>query len=95
MQVLGGTLHKDYIHNNPEIKNKDKYKLTGIPRMDLDIIPEFINVETTELKNKYNIPNNKKIYLLYSPPDIKDLRYGLEVQLAKPVILNGNLDFIK
>ena len=38
---------------------------------------------------------DKKIFLLYPPPDIKDLRYGLEVQLAKPIILNGNLDKIK
>jgi len=38
---------------------------------------------------------DKKIFLLYPPPDIKDLRYGFEVQLAKPIILNGDLSKIQ
>ena len=37
---------------------------------------------------------DKKI-LLYPPPKIEDLRYSLEIQLAKPRILNGDLDLIK
>lgn len=38
---------------------------------------------------------NKKIFLLYPPPKIEDQRYSLEIQLAKPLILNGNLNLIK
>lgn len=37
----------------------------------------------------------KKIFLLYPPPKIEEQRYSLEVQIAKPIILNGNLDLIK
>jgi len=37
---------------------------------------------------------NKKIFLLYPPPRVEDLRYAVEVQLTKPVILNGNLNLI-
>jgi len=34
---------------------------------------------------------NKKIYLMYDPPAEKDLRYSLEIKVAKPVILGGDL----
>jgi len=37
---------------------------------------------------------NKKIFFLYPPPKIEDLRYSIEIQLAKPIILNGNLNLI-
>ncbi len=37
---------------------------------------------------------DKKIFLLYPPPKIEDLRYSVEIQLAKPIVLNGNLDLI-
>ena len=37
---------------------------------------------------------DKKIFLLYPPPKIEDLRYSVEIQLAKPIILNGNLNLI-
>jgi len=37
---------------------------------------------------------NKKIFLLNPPPKIEDLRYSLEIQLSKPVILNGDLSKI-
>jgi len=36
----------------------------------------------------------KKIFLLHSPPKIEDLRYSLEIQLAKPIVLNGNLNLL-
>lgn len=38
---------------------------------------------------------NKKIFLLYPPPKIEELRYSVEIQLTNPIILNGNLDLIK
>jgi len=38
---------------------------------------------------------DKKIFLLYPPPKIEDQRYSLEIQLAKPIILNGDLSLIK
>ena len=38
---------------------------------------------------------NKKIFLLYPSPKVEDLRYSIEIQLAKPIILNGNLDLVK
>ena len=38
---------------------------------------------------------NKKIFLLYPPPKIEDQRHSLEVQLAKPIILNGELSKIQ
>ncbi len=38
---------------------------------------------------------DKKIFLLYPPPKVEDLRYSVEIQLAKPIILNGNLDLLK
>ena len=34
---------------------------------------------------------NKKIFLLQDPPDEKELKYALEVKVARPVILNGDL----
>jgi hypothetical protein len=34
---------------------------------------------------------NKKIFLMNDPPDEKDLRYALEVKVARPIILNGDL----
>ncbi|MFH1582436.1 MAG: hypothetical protein ABIA08_01620 [bacterium] len=37
----------------------------------------------------------KKIFLLYPPPKIEDQRYSIEIQLAKPIVLEGNLDLIK
>jgi hypothetical protein len=37
---------------------------------------------------------NKKIFLIYPPPRVEDLRYSIEIQLAKPIILNGNLNSI-
>lgn len=37
---------------------------------------------------------SKKIFLLYPPPKIEDQRYSLEIQLAKPIILNGDLSLI-
>jgi hypothetical protein len=36
----------------------------------------------------------KKIYLLNPPAEIKEQRYALEVHLARPVILNGDLRLI-
>jgi hypothetical protein len=36
----------------------------------------------------------KKIFLLYPPPKIEDIRYSLEIQLAKPAILNGDLNLL-
>ncbi|KAF1075767.1 CDP-glycerol glycerophosphotransferase family protein [Methanogenium sp. MK-MG] len=66
MQVLGGDIHKGYILDNPDIKNISKYKLTGIPRMDLNIISEFVNAETKDIKERYRIPSDKKIFLYIS-----------------------------
>ena len=37
---------------------------------------------------------NKKIFLLYPAPKIEDIRYSVEIQLTKPIILNGNLNLI-
>ncbi len=37
---------------------------------------------------------NKKIFLLFNPPDEKDLRYSLEAKATKPIILNGDLNNI-
>lgn len=36
----------------------------------------------------------KKIFLLYPPPKIEDQKYSVEIQLAKPIILNGKLNLI-
>jgi hypothetical protein len=36
----------------------------------------------------------KKIFLLNPVPKVEDLRYSVEIQIAKPVILNGNLNLI-
>ncbi len=36
----------------------------------------------------------KKFFLLYPPAKIEDQRYSLEVQLAKPIILNGNINLV-
>jgi hypothetical protein len=36
----------------------------------------------------------KKIFLLNPPPKVEDLRYSVEIQIAKPIILNGNLNLI-
>ncbi len=37
---------------------------------------------------------NKKIFLLYPPPKVEELRYSIEIQLTKPRVLNGNLNLI-
>ncbi len=37
---------------------------------------------------------NKKIFLINNPPDEKDLKYALEVKIARPVVLNGDLNKI-
>jgi nucleoside 2-deoxyribosyltransferase len=37
---------------------------------------------------------NKKVFLLNPPPETKDLRYVHEVLLARPIILNGDLNKI-
>jgi len=37
---------------------------------------------------------DKKIFLLYPPPKIEEQRYSVEIQLAKPIILNGELSKI-
>jgi len=37
---------------------------------------------------------NKKIFLLNTSPKIEDLRYSVEIQLTKPIILNGDLNLI-
>ena len=34
---------------------------------------------------------DKKIFLLYPPPKIEDQRYSIEIQLAKPIIIDGDL----
>lgn len=65
IQVLGGKFHHDYIYGNANIIYKDKYKLTGIPRMDFNIIPELRDLETKHIKNKYNLID-KNIYLYVS-----------------------------
>jgi hypothetical protein len=36
----------------------------------------------------------KKIFLLFSPPKVEDLRYSVEIQLTKPIVLNGDLNSI-
>ena len=36
----------------------------------------------------------KKIFLLYPPPIIEDIRYSVEIQLTRPIILNGNLNLV-
>lgn len=36
----------------------------------------------------------KKIFLLYPPPKVEELRYSIEIQATKPIILNGNLSRI-
>lgn len=38
---------------------------------------------------------DKKIFLLHEPPSEKHLRYSLEVKLAQPVILKGDIKNIK
>jgi len=37
---------------------------------------------------------NKKIFLLYPPPKVEEIRYSVEIQLTKPIILNGNINLI-
>ncbi|MBU1146034.1 nucleoside 2-deoxyribosyltransferase [Patescibacteria group bacterium] len=37
---------------------------------------------------------NKKIFTLFDLPSTEVLRYALEIKLAKPIILNGNLSKI-
>lgn len=37
----------------------------------------------------------KKIYLFQPPPKIEDQRYSIEVRLAKPIILNGNINRLR
>lgn len=37
---------------------------------------------------------NKKIFLINPTPDLKDLRYSMEIQLTKPIIINGDLSKI-
>ena len=34
---------------------------------------------------------DKKIYLLNNIPDEKNLKYSLEIKLAKPIVLNNDL----
>ena len=38
---------------------------------------------------------NKKIFLLHDLPNEEELRYALEIKLARPVIINGNLEKVK
>ena len=64
-QTLGGEILKNYIYNSEDIEKKDKYKLVGIPRMDLNTISEFRNLEISFAKDKYQL-NNKKVYLYIS-----------------------------
>jgi len=37
---------------------------------------------------------DKKIFLLFDYPEEKDLRYSLEIKLAQPTVLNGDLNKI-
>jgi len=37
---------------------------------------------------------NKKIFLLFNPPKEEDLRYALEIKVARPIVLNGDLNNI-
>jgi len=37
---------------------------------------------------------NKKIFLLYSPPPVKEAKYSHEIIIMQPTILNGNLNLI-
>lgn len=38
---------------------------------------------------------NKKIFLLYPPPPVKEAKYSHEILIMQPIILNGDLDLIK
>jgi len=38
---------------------------------------------------------DKKIFLLHDPPSEEEQRYSLEVKLAKPIIINGDLEKVK
>lgn len=38
---------------------------------------------------------NKKIFLLYPPPDVKKVKSTHEILIMQPIILNGNLGLIK
>ncbi len=38
---------------------------------------------------------NKKIFLLYPPPPVKEVKSSHEVLIMKPVVLNGDLSKIK
>lgn len=38
---------------------------------------------------------NKKIFLLYPPPPVKEVKSSHEILIMQPVVLNGNLDSIK
>jgi len=37
---------------------------------------------------------NKKIFLLYPPPSVKEAKYSHEIIIMQPIILNGNLNLI-
>ena len=37
---------------------------------------------------------NKKIFLLYPPPPVKEAKYSHEILIMQPIILNGNLNLI-
>ena len=37
---------------------------------------------------------NKKIFLLFDVPSENDLRYALEIKLAKPIVIKGDLNKI-
>lgn len=38
---------------------------------------------------------NKRIFLLYPPPPVKEVKSTHEILIMSPVLLNGNLDLVK
>lgn len=66
LQVIPNSTFYDYVMNNDEIRNKEKYKFIGVPRLDLNINPEFNSLEVPYLRKKYGINRNQKVFLYMS-----------------------------
>jgi surface carbohydrate biosynthesis protein len=66
LQVIPNSICQNYVMNNDEIKNKEKYKRIGVPRFDLNINMEFNSLEVPYLRKKYGINRNQRVFLYMS-----------------------------
>jgi surface carbohydrate biosynthesis protein len=66
LQSIASPELKDFIDRHPNIRQKEKYKLLGFPRLDLSLDSTLRHIETAPMEQRYGLASFKKRLLYVS-----------------------------